>query len=41
VGLVGWEGRVVRLNLVAVAYYAIVVGALTMVFVYVVFPETF
>ncbi len=41
VGLVGQEGRVVRLNLVAVAYYTIVVGVLTMVFVYVVFPETF
>ena len=41
VGLVGQEGRVVRLNLVAVAYYTIVVGVLTMAFVYVVFPETF
>ncbi|TYL38028.1 lactate permease [Natronococcus pandeyae] len=35
VGLVGQEGRVIRLNLIPLFYYAIVVGLLTLLFVYV------
>ena len=35
VGHVGEEGRVIRLNLIPLAYYAIVVGLLTLLFVYV------
>ncbi|SFB71734.1 lactate permease [Halobiforma haloterrestris] len=38
VGLVGKTGRVVRLNLIPVAYYLIVGGLLTTLFVYVLFP---
>jgi lactate permease len=35
VGLVGQEGRVIRLNLIPMFYYAIIVGLLTLLFVYV------
>ncbi|MWV39931.1 L-lactate permease [Natrialba sp. INN-245] len=41
VGLVGQEGRVMRLNLIPLAYYAIGVGLVATVFSYVVFPGLF
>jgi len=41
VGLVGQEGRVVRLNLLPLAYYATAVGVLALLFSYVLFPATF
>ncbi|AFZ74660.1 L-lactate permease [Natronobacterium gregoryi] len=41
VGLVGKTGRVIRLNLIPVAYYLIVGGLLTTLFVYVAFPTVF
>jgi len=41
VGLVGQEGRVIRLNLIPLAYYAIVVGVVATVFTYVLFPTLF
>jgi len=41
VGLVGQEGRVIRLNLIPVAYYAFFVGLLTMLFSFVLFPDLF
>ncbi|MXR51181.1 L-lactate permease [Halovenus sp. WSH3] len=41
VGLVGQEGRVIRLNLIPVAYYAFFVGILAMLFSFVVFPDLF
>lgn len=44
VGHVGQEGRVIRYNLIPLAYYAIMVGLLTMLFVYVmpdVWPAVF
>jgi lactate permease len=41
VGLVGREGRVMRYNLVPLAYYALGVGALAMLFSYVLFPGLF
>jgi lactate permease len=41
VGLVGQEGRVIRLNLIPVAYYAGMVGLLTMLFSFVLFPDIF
>jgi lactate permease len=41
VGLVGQEGRVIRLNLIPVAYYAGFVGILTMLFSFVFFPDLF
>ena len=44
VGHVGEEGRVIRYNLIPLAYYAIVVGILTMIFVYImpdVWPAVF
>ncbi|PAU84140.1 lactate permease [Halorubrum salipaludis] len=41
VGLVGKAGRVIRLNLIPVAYYLAVGGALTVAFVYAVFPTVF
>ena len=44
VGLVGQEGRVIRLNLIPLFYYAIVVGFWTLLFIYVmpgVMPEVF
>ncbi|SIR73744.1 lactate permease [Haladaptatus litoreus] len=41
VGLVGQEGRVIRLELIPLAYYASMTGLLTMLFVYVIFPGVF
>ncbi|WP_255169885.1 L-lactate permease [Natrononativus amylolyticus] len=44
VGLVGQEGRVIRLNLIPLFYYAVLVGIWTLLFVYVmpdVLPEVF
>jgi lactate permease len=41
VGLVGEEGRVVRLNLIPLLYYTLVVGGLTLLFVFVLFPGVF
>ena len=41
VGLVGEEGRVMRLNLIPLIYYAIGVGLITTLFAYVVFPGLF
>jgi lactate permease len=41
VGLVGQEGRVIRLELLPLAYYATMTGILTMLFVYVIFPGVF
>ncbi|ELY61198.1 L-lactate permease [Natronolimnohabitans innermongolicus] len=41
VGLVGKTGRVVRLNLIPVAYYLLVGGILTTIAVYVLFPTIF
>lgn len=41
VGLVGQEGRVMRLNLIPLVYYATLVGFLAMVFSYVLFPTLF
>jgi lactate permease len=41
VGLVGQEGRVMRLNLLPVIYYATGVGVLAMLFSYVLFPGLF
>ncbi|WP_266075546.1 L-lactate permease [Haladaptatus caseinilyticus] len=41
VGLVGEEGRVIRLELIPLAYYAVATGTLTMLFVYVIFPNVF
>ena len=41
VGLVGSEGRVMRLNFIVLLYYSIAVGALTMLFCYVFFPGLF
>ncbi len=41
VGLVGQEGRVIRLTLLPLVGYLILVGLLSMAFVYVVFPGTF
>ena len=41
VGLVGEEGRVMRLNLIPLVYYAIGVGILAMLFSYVLFPALF
>jgi lactate permease len=41
VGLVGEEGRVIRLELIPLAYYAIFTGILTMLFSYVLFPGVF
>jgi len=38
VGLVGQEGRVMRLNLIPLLYYAFFVGILTMLFAFVLFP---
>jgi hypothetical protein len=36
--VVGEEGRVIRLELVPLAYYATATGLLTLLFVYVLFP---
>ena len=41
VGLVGQEGRVMRLNLIPLFYYALMVGILTMLFSYILFPGLF
>ena len=41
VGLVGQEGRVMRLNLIPLVYYALGVGVLAMLFSYVFFPTLF
>jgi len=41
VGLVGEEGRVIRLELIPLAYYATMTGLLTMLFVYVISPGVF
>ncbi|WP_336325539.1 L-lactate permease [Halovenus sp. HT40] len=41
VGLIGQEGRVIRLNLIPVAYYAFFVGLLTMLFSFVLFTDLF
>ncbi|GKZ14578.1 L-lactate permease [Haladaptatus sp. T7] len=41
VGLVGQEGRVIRLELLPLTYYAGMTGILTMLFVYVIFPGVF
>ncbi len=41
VGLVGQEGRVIRLNLLPLLYYTAFVGLLSLAFVYVFFPELF
>jgi len=41
VGLLGQEGRVMRLNLIPLLYYATGVGILCMVFSYVLFPTVF
>ncbi len=41
VGLIGEEGRVIRLELIPVLYYGVFTGILTLVFVYVVAPAAF
>jgi len=41
VGLVGEEGRVIRLELIPLAYYGVVTGLLTILFSYVLFPGAF
>ena len=41
VGLVGEEGRVIRLELIPLAYYAAAAGVLTLVFAYIVAPGAF
>ena len=41
VGLVGEEGRVMRLNLIPLAYYATAVGLLSLLFSYVLFADVF
>ena len=41
VGLVGQEGRVMRLNLIPLVYYAAMVGILALLFVFVLFTGTF
>ena len=41
VGLVGEEGRIMRLNLIPLVYYAVMVGVLAMIFSYVLFPGLF
>jgi lactate permease len=41
VGLVGEEGRVIRLELIPLAYYGTVTGLLTLLFSYVLFPGVF
>ncbi len=41
VGLVGQEGRVIRLNLVPLVYYTFVAGVWTVLFVYVLFPGVY
>ncbi len=41
VGLVGEEGRVIRLELIPLTYYAVTTGILTLLFVYVLAPGVF
>ena len=41
VGLLGEEGRVIRLELIPVLYYGVVTGILTLVFAYVIAPGAF
>jgi lactate permease len=41
VGLVGEEGRVIRLELIPLVYYATMTGILALLFVYVFAPGTF
>ena len=41
VGLIGQEGRVIRLNMIPLLYYAVMSGILTMLFVFVFFTGTF
>jgi lactate permease len=41
VGLIGEEGRVIRLNMIPLLYYATMAGILTMLFTFVFFPGTF
>ncbi|MFC4544282.1 L-lactate permease [Halosolutus amylolyticus] len=41
VGLIGEEGRVIRLNLVPLVYYTVFVGVWALLFTYVFFPEVF
>lgn len=41
VGLVGQEGRIIRLNLIPLIYYAILVGLWALLFAYVLFPNVF
>ncbi len=41
VGLVGQEGRIIRLNLIPLIYYAILVGLWALLFSYVLFPNVF
>jgi lactate permease len=41
VGLVGQEGRVMRLNFIVLLYYSLAVGILAMLFSYVFFPNIF
>jgi lactate permease len=41
VGLIGEEGRVIRLELIPVLYYGVATGILTLLFVYVVAPGAF
>ncbi|WP_440765609.1 L-lactate permease [Natronorubrum sp. DTA7] len=41
VGLVGEEGRVIRLNLIPLLYYTVFVGLWALLFTYVLFPKVF
>ncbi|MCU4751865.1 L-lactate permease [Halobacteria archaeon AArc-curdl1] len=41
VGLIGEEGRVIRLNLIPLVYYTVFVGVWTVLFTYVFFPDVF
>ncbi len=41
VGLIGQEGRVMRLNLIPLIYYAVMVGIIALIFSYVLFPTLF
>mgnify|MGYP000607419144 CR=1 FL=1 len=41
VGLIGEEGRVIRIELIPVLYYGVMTGILTLLFAYVVVPAAF
>jgi L-lactate permease. len=41
VGLIGEEGRVIRLELIPVLYYGVVTGILTLILAFVVVPAGF